>query len=184
MGSWGLERGEETIRVTRMVKEGGPVDTLCLPLDVIPGWLFGIQTSRVRDDIWRKLIRYQRECFRVLWDAFKADVRPQLDPALATMQPAADLTPAERALALAEAVYTMARQQVAIESWLVHHDSRLDVVEDEVSAAHERLDTLAPALSRDACGMQAQVQVRQLRWWARPWAGWAPWSCGSLAPTR
>ena len=86
-----LSEAKETIRVTRMVREGGrgrgPIDTLCLPLDVIPGWLFGIQTSRVRDDIRPKLTRYQRECFRVLWDTFKADVRPQLDPALATMQP-------------------------------------------------------------------------------------------------
>ncbi len=84
---WG--EAKKTIRVTRIVKEGGhgggPVDTLCLPLDVIPGWLFGIQTSRVRDDIRPKLIRYQRKCFRVLWDAFKADVLPQLDPALTTM---------------------------------------------------------------------------------------------------
>ena len=75
-----LSEAKETIRVTRMVREGGrgrgPIDTLCLPLDVIPGWLFGIQTSRVRDDIRPKLTRYQRECFRVLWDAFKADVRP------------------------------------------------------------------------------------------------------------
>ncbi|MBC8218288.1 MAG: hypothetical protein H8E73_07475 [Planctomycetes bacterium] len=127
-----------------MVKEGGrgggPIDTLCLPLDVIPGWLIGIQPSRVRDDIRPKLIRYRRECFRVLWDAFRHDILPQLDPALALS--AADLTPAERDLARAEILYSLARQQVAYERWLVHHHDRLDAVEDGMTDAHTRIDAL------------------------------------------
>ena len=82
---------------------------VCLPLDLIPGWLFGIQTGRVKENIRPKLIRYRRECFRVLWDAFKSDILPGLDPALAPST--ADLTPAERALVLAEAVATMARRK-------------------------------------------------------------------------
>ena len=115
-------------------------EMLCLPLDMIPGWLFGIQTSRVREEIRPKLIRYRRECFRVLWDAFKADVLPQLDPALSATQLAAEMSPAEQALAQVEALYHLAKQQVAIERWLAQHDSRLDAVEDVALAAHERLD--------------------------------------------
>jgi hypothetical protein len=134
----------KTVRVTRTVKEGGrgggPIDTLCLPLDLVPGWLFGIQTSRVKEEIRPKLIRYRRECFRVLWDAFKADVLPQLDPALSTTQLAAEMSPAEQALAQVEALYHLAKQQVAIERWLAQHDNRLDAVEDVALAAHERLD--------------------------------------------
>jgi hypothetical protein len=136
---------------------GGPQETLCLPLNLIPGWLFGIQTGRVKEEIRPKLIRYRRECFQALWDAFKGDVIPQLDPELAS--PAEDLTPAQRALALAEAVYTMAKQQVALEHWLAHHDQRLDAVEDTAldaheaaAVAHERLDTLAVA--RQCHGVQ------------------------------
>ena len=34
---------------------------LCLPLDLIPGWLFGIQIGRIGEDIRPKLIRYRRE---------------------------------------------------------------------------------------------------------------------------
>jgi hypothetical protein len=136
----------KTVRVTRTVKEGGrgggQVDTLCLPLDKVPGWLFGIQAGRVKEVIRPKLIRYQRECFRVLWDAFKADVIPQIDPELAP--PAA--TPAEQNLAHIEALYNLARQQVAFERaaerWLVHHDQRLDTVEDLTLDAHSRIDAL------------------------------------------
>ncbi len=43
---------------------------LCLPLDFVNGFLFGISTSRVKDDVRAQLIRYQRECYQVLADAF------------------------------------------------------------------------------------------------------------------
>ena len=119
---------------------GGPQEATCLPLDLIPGWLFGIQTSRVKEEIRPKLIRYRRECFRVLWDAFKTDVLPQLDPAL--QPPAEDLTLAEQTLVQAEVVYNLARQQVAFERWLAHHDQRLDVLEDVALEAHARIDAL------------------------------------------
>jgi len=99
---------------------------LCLPLDLIPGWLFGVTASRVKEDIRPKLLRYQRECFRVLWDAFKADMLPELQ------EPATDLTPAEQTLVQAEALYNLARQQVAMERWLMHHDRRLEAAEDRL----------------------------------------------------
>jgi hypothetical protein len=38
----------------------GQSEMLCLPLDYIPGWLFGIQTGRVKEEIRPKLIRYRR----------------------------------------------------------------------------------------------------------------------------
>jgi hypothetical protein len=121
-----LSEAAKTVLVTRTVKPGerggGAVETVCLPLDLVPGWLFGVQPSRVREEIRPKLARYRRECFRVLWDAFKQDVLPTL--------PAAEMTPAEQALAQVEALYNLARQQVALERWLVHHDARLDTVEE------------------------------------------------------
>ena len=120
---------------------GGPQETICLPLDLVPGWLFGIQTGRVKESIRPKLIRYRRECFRVLWDAFKGDVLPAMAPGLES--PAGDLTPAEQNLANVETLYQMAKQQVALERWLTHHDQRLDLVEDTALAAHERLDKAA-----------------------------------------
>ena len=38
----------------------------CLVLEYLPGWLFGVMTSRVREEVRDKLTRYQEECFRVL----------------------------------------------------------------------------------------------------------------------
>lgn len=38
----------------------------CLPLDMLNGWLFGVDASRVRPEIRDTLIQYQRECFAAL----------------------------------------------------------------------------------------------------------------------
>jgi hypothetical protein len=120
---------------------GGTQEMTCLPIDLIPGWLFGIQTSRVKEEIRPKLERYRRECFRVLWDAFKTEVLPAVEAGYAA--PSMEMTPAERALATIEALHTLAKQQVELERWLGHHDTRLNLVEDATAAAHERLDRAA-----------------------------------------
>ena len=50
---------------------GGDQEAVCLKLDLINGWLFTIDTSRIKDDTVRqKVLTYQRECYRVLHDHF------------------------------------------------------------------------------------------------------------------
>jgi hypothetical protein len=115
---------------------GGPQEHLCLPLDLIPGWLFGIQASRVKEDVRDKLIRYRRECFRVLWDAFKSDLLPELQ------EPTTELTMAEKTLAQAEAFYNLAHQQVVMERWLRQHDWRLEEAEDRLENVEEIVEDL------------------------------------------
>src|SRR5215212_3663712 len=69
----------ETLRlvpVQRTTATGGVPDVLALPLKFLPGWLFGIQASRVKPALRDKILRYQRECYDVLWEAFKADILP------------------------------------------------------------------------------------------------------------
>jgi hypothetical protein len=48
----------------------GERDTFCLHLDALPLWLGSIQTHRVKEEIRPALIRYQRECMKVLRDHF------------------------------------------------------------------------------------------------------------------
>ncbi|EIP9122078.1 phage antirepressor Ant, partial [Salmonella enterica] len=40
----------------------------CIPLKKLNGWLFSINPEKVRADIRDKLIKYQEECFTVLYD--------------------------------------------------------------------------------------------------------------------
>lgn len=64
------------VRVTRTPEQGGSQVMLCLPLDYINGFLFGINANRVKAELRDRLITYQRECYQVLAAAF-------LDPAAA-----------------------------------------------------------------------------------------------------
>lgn len=81
---------------------------MCLPLEMIPGWLFGITTSRVKPELQDRLDLYRAECFTVLWNAFKSDIMPATSPP-------ATLTPAEQVLLQTEALYKLAQQQVELE---------------------------------------------------------------------
>jgi hypothetical protein len=49
---------------------------VCLPLDFLNGWLFGVDTSRVAEGNRESLLRYKLECYRVLRDAFQGTAQP------------------------------------------------------------------------------------------------------------
>ena len=98
-----------------MITPGGPQGMLALPIELLPGWLFGISATRVKPELQAKILRYQRECFRVLWDAFKGDVLPAAAPMAAGI---GELSGAALALEIATAVQHLARQQLDIEQRL------------------------------------------------------------------
>lgn len=47
--------------------DGGTQETNCLPLKLLNGWLFGIDTNRVKPDIRETILMYQRECYDALY---------------------------------------------------------------------------------------------------------------------
>ena len=97
---------------------GGEQRLVALPLKLLPGWLFGIQANRVKSELREKILRYQQDCYEVLWRAFQGDVMPQPAPA-----PPADLSGAELAVEIAGAVYTLAQQQLALERGLAQEQT-------------------------------------------------------------
>ncbi|GEM_PF-1501574 len=61
----------EGVVITTIPSLGGDQDTVCLPLDLIPGFLFGIDDRRIKDVERREVVlRYKRECYRVLYQHF------------------------------------------------------------------------------------------------------------------
>lgn len=52
------------------IPEVGKRSMVCLSLEFLNGFLFGINATRVKEEIQEKLIQYQRECYLVLADAF------------------------------------------------------------------------------------------------------------------
>lgn len=68
----------EGMRVIHIPSPGGAQETTCLKLELVNGWLFKVDSRRVKDDeTRRKLLTYQRECYAVLFDAFYGKRQPK-----------------------------------------------------------------------------------------------------------
>jgi len=80
---------------------------LCLPLDFLNGYLFGINANRVRSDIRERIIRYQRECYQVLATAF-LEQTPQESTTASDMQNLIQIRE------LGRAIMQMAEQQMSL----------------------------------------------------------------------
>jgi len=155
------------VRVTRTPEQGGDQDMLCLPLRFLPGWLFGIQASRVKDpEIREKIIRYRRECYDVLWEAFqegRLTAYPGLDELLQNNSEAV------QAYKLLQAMVKLARNQIFIEAQvgahstqLANHEQRLEEIEstlgdesrhvtpDQASQISQAVKTVAMKLSKQS----------------------------------
>jgi hypothetical protein len=53
---------------------GGLQEMLMLPVNFLNGWLFGIDSNRVKPEIRERLVEYQTECFEVLANHFMPKV--------------------------------------------------------------------------------------------------------------
>jgi hypothetical protein len=52
---------------------GGPQEMVCLSLQLIHGWLFTIEASRVREELRDRVFSFQRECYEVLFRHFSGE---------------------------------------------------------------------------------------------------------------
>lgn len=67
----------EGITTIVMPSPGGPQETTCLRLDLVNGWLFKIDSRRVKDNETRaRVLIYQRECYSVLFNHFYGKSKP------------------------------------------------------------------------------------------------------------
>lgn len=53
---------------------GGNQETVCLPIEYLNGWLFGIDDSRVKPENREAVIAYKKECYIVLYEYFQKGV--------------------------------------------------------------------------------------------------------------
>jgi hypothetical protein len=145
---FGLDWSAQTRRVGRdpvlneekgvvvMATPGGNQEMTCLPLDYISGFLFGINANRVKAEAKEQLIRYQRECYKVLADAFQ-DGRLTSDTSFDELLQTD--SEAVQAYKMALAVVKLARNQVVLEA-------RLDRHEKELVQVGERLEQIEVTL--------------------------------------
>ena len=115
---------------------------ICLPLDFINGWLFGVSAHRVKPELRDKITQYQRECYRILAQAFQAE-----DSAVTDMEVAVasnSLAVLEQIRDMGLAIAHMAEQQIAMEQRV---NSRLDRAAVVVGEIQRRLSTVERRLS-------------------------------------
>jgi hypothetical protein len=130
---------------------GGPQRVNCLPLDLLPGFLFGIDAGRVKPELQEKIRRYRRECFAVLWAAFR--------PSVAPVRPAAGLSPAAVAYELATAVANLAREQMELESRMDRAAKWAQTVEARLSALELSIGPEQPISEAQAAELAQQVKA-------------------------
>lgn len=121
-----------TVAVT--ATDGRQRSMICLPLDYLNGWLFGINASRVKEPLRDKVIRYQRECYRILSEAFIDRPLPAGAPdSMATLMQVREM---------GRAIMQMAEEQMAFERRLTSTESQLSETTIIVGDLNQRMLTL------------------------------------------
>lgn len=85
---------------------------VCLPLSYINGFLFGINPKRVKEEVREKLIRYQRECYQILADAFIGPITTDVEEWATTSRESQAALHQIREMG--RAIMQMAEEQLAI----------------------------------------------------------------------
>ena len=128
-------------------------DMLCLPLDFINGFLFGISASRVKPEVKEQLIRYQRECYRVLADAFLAPSETAVSPNPVLLQVR------EMGLAIAR----MAEEQIQLERRVMGRLDKAAVVvgnlDKRLTAVEQKLESGQPVSEEQAAQLSQAVKA-------------------------
>jgi len=130
-----LNRDEVLSEVTQGVAvtatPGGKQEMVCLPLKYLNGWLFGVNATRVKDDLRARVLRYQRECYDVLAQAFQSTAaRPETSSTLIQVRE------------LGRAIMQMAEEQIEFERRLTLTEGRLDKAADVVGNLTKRVSSL------------------------------------------
>ena len=108
----------------------GRQQSYVLRVDLVPLWLTGIEVSRVDETAQKKIIQYKREAAKVLWEAFqegRLTADPTFDDLLAGDSAAA------QAFRMAQAVMSLARSQLLIESRVTAVEGRLEEIATQLA---------------------------------------------------
>lgn len=122
--------------------KGGIQKLACLPISMINGWLFGIDTNRVKPEIKQKLEQYQLECFDVLYNHFMPKVASQYPNTISIeQQQAIKQAVNERSYRTGEhhqAIYTKFYQQFKVPRYQDLPASKFDEAIQWLGGVHSR----------------------------------------------
>lgn len=162
----GLEWGSQRLRTLRdevlnaeirqllmTGADGKQRQMFSLPLEFLPGWLFGITPSRARPELLEKLTRYRRECFRVLWNAFQADIKRSPAP---TESGVNTLTQVRN---LGLAIAQLAEQQIELEERVSTVDAKVQDIQQRLGTIEQRTEPRASISDKQAAEISNRVKA-------------------------
>lgn len=79
----------EGVAIMTTETPAGPREMVCLPLWMMPGFLFGIGENQVKPELRERVILYKRECYEALYEHFYGHGGPgeRSHPALLAFEP-------------------------------------------------------------------------------------------------
>lgn len=135
-------------------------EMLCLPLEYLNGWLFGINATRVKEEIRDNLIRYQRECYRILATAF-------LPPDLNVRPVDADDQALVQLHNMALVIAATTREMLEIKQLSLNNKARLDAAREYLQGMNQRLKVVEYqaqlAEQRTRAGILTEEQAREIQ---------------------
>lgn len=144
----------EIVCITQTKPQGGNPNVLCLPLKYVAGFLFGISADRVKPELREKIIRYQRECYDVLAQAFQ-EGRLSAD---STFDELLKLdSPAAQAYKMIMAMAQMARQQLLMEARLERYGETLQQYGQRLESLEANLGNTPRHISAEQAASLSQA---------------------------
>lgn len=67
------------VMITTVAKDGKDREMSALPLEYLNGWLFGIDDTRVKEEIREKVLDYKKQCYIVLYEYFNKGASIDID---------------------------------------------------------------------------------------------------------
>lgn len=134
----------------------GRREVICIHLEQLPGWLVGIDASRVKPELRDKVLRYRRECFKVLWRAFQSEmfsVTEEIQPV-----PKTDTSELERIREMGLAIARMAEQQIELANRVDIHENRLNTAAHVVSGLIKRVSAIEEKVAPGALITETQSE--------------------------
>ena len=135
-------------------------EMLCLPLDMINGWLFGINANRVRKELRERVLQYQRECYRVLAEAFveRPGSLDWVDESASSMAALQQIR--ENALAVASLAEEQMRMMVRLDKAAIivgQHGKRITALEQKLAPREAITDEQAADISAKVMAIATEM---------------------------
>lgn len=138
-----------------------------LRADLVPMWLVGVDTRRMDSEKKQRLINFQKQAAKVLWNAFKrGELTAEFDvDALAEAGNAS-----AQAYVMARAIMSLSYQQLALEqqqklhaSQLADHETRLETLENTLTSPQRVISESQASQLSQAVKNVAMTLSRQTR---------------------